>query len=355
MSELPNVMRAAVLMHHGGPEAVLVREAPTPEPGPGEVLVRVAAAGCNNTDLWTREGRYGLSGNDGAPAGWKGRLTFPRIQGGDVAGRIVAVGQHVAADLVQARVLVDPALYVGEGPQSLVDDVLGSERDGGFAEYVVVPAASVHRVDDSPLSDIELGALPIAYGTALGMLERGSVGSGHTVLVTGASGGVGLAAVQLAAARGAHVVAVSSGDKVLSVADAGASDVIDRWRGSVLDDARDAAPNGFDVVIDVVAGAAVGPGVGLLNPGGRWVVAGALDGHLVEFDVRSLYLQNRALIGSTMHTREHFSSLVAIAQRGQIRPVVAGTFDLVDIHEAHRQLSERRHVGKLVVTLKDTH
>lgn len=344
-------MRAAVLTHHGGPEAVQLREVPTPEPGPGDVVVRVAAAGCNNTDLWTREGQYGLSAGGGEPSGWNGPLSFPRIQGGDIAGRVVALGQNVDPGLVDARVLVDPALYADDGPEGLVDNIVGSERDGGFAEYAVVPAACAHRVDDSPLSDVELGSLPIAYGTALGMVERGGVRAGHTVLVTGASGGVGLAAVQLAVTRGAHVVAVSSGDKVSPVADAGASAVIDRQRGSVVDDARDAAPGGFDVVIDVVAGGAVGTGIGLLKPGGRWVVAGALDGHRVEMDIRSLYLQNRALIGSTMHTRDHFSTLVDLARSGEIRPVVAATFDLADIHQAHAQLAEREHVGKIVVTL----
>lgn len=342
-------MRAAVLLRHGGPEAVEVREVPTPEPGPDEVLIQVSAAGCNNTDLWTRAGAYGQSEESDEPAGWNGPLSFPRIQGGDVAGRVVAVGSDADADLMDARVLVDPGLYSGEGPDALVNDVLGSERDGGFAQYVVVAATAAHRVDDSPLTDDELGALPIAYGTALGMLERGALGQGQTALITGASGGVGLGAVQLAVARGARVVAVSSGEKVRPVAEAGAEAVIDRRQGQVLADARDAAPDGFDVVIDVVAGADLGPGLGLLRPGGRWVVAGALGGHDVTLDVRSLYLQNRALIGSTMHTPQDFQLLVESVRRGDVRPLVAARFGLAEIHEAHSQLAERRHVGKIVV------
>lgn len=353
VDDVTPTMLAAVLTRHGGPDAIELRDVPVPHPGEADVLVRVGAAGCNNTDLWTREGTYGLSGQAGAPAGWKGPMDLPRIQGGDVAGRVVALGSAVDPALLDARVLVDPALYdsPGDDPDddALISDVLGSERDGGFAAYVVVPAARAHRVDDSPLSDVELGALPIAYGTALGMLERGGVREDHSVLVTGASGGVGLAATQLARARGAHVVAVSTAATSAQVLAAGADSVVDRGRGQVLADAGDAAPGGFDAVIDVVAGDLVGDGVDLLRPGGRWVVAGALGGPEVHLDVRSLYLRNRSLVGSTMHTPRVFARLVDLARSGAIRPVIADTFPLTALHEAHRRLKARQDVGKLVV------
>ncbi len=343
---LPDAMRAAVTVRHGGPDAIELRDLPVPHPDSGEVLVRVRAAGCNNTDLWTREGAYG----DGeTPSGWLGPVDFPRVQGGDVAGTVVAVGPEVARDVLGSRVLVDPACYDGTGPAALPVDILGSERDGGFAEYVVVPAERAHRVDDSPLTDAELGALPIAYGTALGMLERGGVTEGHAVLVTGASGGVGLAAVQLARARGARVVAVCSGSKQHAVQEAGADVTVDRQRGEVLADAAAAATDGYDAVIDVVAGGLVGTGLDLLRTGGRWVVAGALDGWAVELDVRRLYLANLSLVGSTMHTPRIFEMLVDIARRGAVRPVVAATFGLDELGRAQEELALRRHVGKLVV------
>jgi len=342
-------MRAAVIARHGGPEVIEIREVPVPRPLSSEVLVRVHAAACNNTDVWTREGSYGESGGSGQKAGWLGPLDFPLIQGGDVVGTVVASGDEPTAGLIGARVLVDPAKYGDSGADALPVDVLGSERDGGFAEYVVVPADRAHRVDDSPLSDVELSALPIAYGTALGMLERGAVAEGHTVLVTGASGGVGLAAVQLAHARGARVVAVCSGDKGAAVRGAGADAIVDRHAGHVVADARRAAPEGYDAVIDVAAGPAVGPGLALLRPGGRWVVAGALGGWSVDLDVRRLYLANLALVGSTMHTPRIFDLLVDLARRGVVRPVIAATFDLDQLREAQRQLVERLHVGKIVV------
>ncbi|WP_299056598.1 zinc-binding dehydrogenase [uncultured Nocardioides sp.] len=341
----PDSMRAVVTTGHGDLDVLALRRVPVPAPGPGEVLLRVLAAGCNNTDLWTREGAYGTT----TPAGWKGAVGFPRIQGGDVCGRVVAVHPGEPDHLVGHRVLVDPALYDGPGPDALVDDVLGSERDGGFAEHVVVPAACAHDVDDSPLTDEELAALPIAYGTALGMLERGAVAAGHTVVVTGASGGVGLAAVQLAHTRGARVVAVCSASKADEVRRAGADVVVDRAAGPVATGLRRAAPDGVDVVVDVVAGPTVGDALDQVRPGGRWVVAGALDGWRVSLDVRTLYLANVALVGSTMHTRRVFDLLVDLARRGGVRPVVARTFALEDLADAERELGRRVHVGKLVV------
>lgn len=342
-------MRAALITRHGGPDVIEVRDVAVPRPGPGEVLVRVSAAGCNNTDLWTREGSYGSTNGSSEKAGWLGPLDFPRIQGGDVAGVVIACGDGEKTDVLGTRVVVDPANYENTGPDARPVDVLGSERDGGFAEYVVVPGDRAHRVDESPLTDVELAALPIAYGTALGMLERGSVTGDHTVLVTGASGGVGLAVVQLASARGARVVAVCSGDKADGVRSAGADVIVDRRREAVVVQAGQAAPRGYDVVIDVIAGSLIGPGLSLLRPGGRWVVAGALDGWSVNIDVRRLYLANLALVGSTMHTPRIFDLLVDLARRGLVRPVIAATFDLDEVPQAQRQLAQRRHVGKLVV------
>ncbi len=225
---------------------------------------------------------------------------------------------------------------------------MGSERDGGYAEYVVAPAPRVHDVTGSPLTDDQLAVLPTAYGTALGMIERGRLQRGQTVLVSGASGGVGLAAVQLARARGARVLAVSSAAKMDAVRAAGAHSVLDRAR-DLPAQIRAAAPDGIDVALDVVAGDLVGDGLPLLREGGRWVVAGALGGHGVSFDVRRLYLHNIQLIGSSMHTPAHFDLLMDLARRGEIRPVIAAVYPLGEAAAAQRELSRRRHVGKIVL------
>lgn len=149
--------------------------------------------------------------------------------------------------------VVDPAIYDTEGPDANPVGLMGSERDGGYAEYVTAPAKRVHDVTESPLTDDQLAALPTAYGTALGMIERGRLRQGETALVSGASGGVGLALVQIARARGARVIAISSGPKIDAVREAGAHEVVDR-AGDIAEQIRAVAPEGIDVALDVVAG-----------------------------------------------------------------------------------------------------
>ncbi|MEV4966212.1 zinc-binding dehydrogenase [Streptomyces sp. NPDC024062] len=345
---VPETMRAVRIAEHGGPEVLRPAEVAVPVPRTGEVLVRAAAVALNNTDLWTREGAYGRPGAPEALSGWRGPIGFPRIQGADVAGRVVAVGADVDADLVGLRVVVDPAVYDTEGPDANPVGLMGSERDGGYAEYVTAPAERVHDVTASPLTDDQLATLPTAYGTALGMIERGRLRKGETVLVSGASGGVGVALVQLARARGARVLAISSGSKIDAVREAGAHDVVDR-AGDVAGQVRAAAPDGIDVGLDVVAGDLVGEGLPLLREGGRWVVAGALGGYDVTFDVRRLYLHNAQVIGSAMHTATHFGLLMDLAREGSVRPLVAATFPLDRAAEAQEELARRRHVGKIVM------
>lgn len=341
---------AVLLVGHGGPECVQVRhDVAVPAPDAGQVLVAVAAAAVNNTDLWTRHGAYGLSGDPGALAGWRGPISFPRIQGGDIAGRIIEVGRDVDITRVGQRVVVDPAHYAGPGDDATPIGLLGSEADGGFAEYVAVDAERAHAVDDSPLSDDQLACLPIAYGTAMGMLERGRIRPGETVLVTGASGGVGLALVQLAAARGAHVVALTSAPMRERVEAAGAAHTVSRSAGDLRAQLAGAAPSGLDAVLDVVAGPVLETGFDALTEIGRWVIAGAVAGPVVTIDVRRLYLHQRQLIGSSMHTPAHFRQLVDIARKARVAPVVAATYPLTAIHRAQRDFAAGGQVGKLVL------
>ncbi|MDQ0797080.1 zinc-binding dehydrogenase [Streptomyces sp. B1I3] len=345
---MPETMRAVRIAAHGGPEVLEPAEVAVPAPQTGEVLVQVGAVALNNTDLWTREGAYGRPGDPKALSGWRGPIDFPRIQGADVAGRVVAVGADVDEGLVGRRVVVDPAIYDTEGPDANPVGLMGSERDGGYAEYVTAPVAQVHDVTESPLTDDQLATLPTAYGTALGMIERGRLTKGETVLVSGASGGVGIALIQIARARGARVLAISSGSKIDAVREAGAHEVLDRAR-DVAEQIRAVAPEGFDVALDVVAGDLVGEGLPLLREGGRWVVAGALGGYDVSFDVRRLYLHNAQVIGSAMHTPTHFGLLMDLARRAEIQPVVAARFPLDQAGRAQEELARRGHVGKIVM------
>lgn len=341
-------MRAVRITRHGGPEVLEPVRVAVPAPQAGEVLVQVAAVALNNTDLWTREGAYGRPDDPKALSGWRGPIDFPRVQGADVAGRVVAVGAGVAEGLVGRRVVVDPAIYDTEGPHANPVGLMGSERDGGYAEYVTAPVERVHDVTESPLTDDQLAALPTAYGTALGMIERGRLRQGETALVSGASGGVGLALVQIARARGARVIAISSGPKIDAVREAGAREVVNR-AGDIAEQIRAVAPEGIDVALDVVAGELVSEGLPLLREGGRWVIAGALGGYGVTFDVRRLYLHNAQVIGSAMHTPTHFGLLMDLARQGAVRPVIAAAFPLDQAARAQEELSRRGHVGKIVM------
>ena len=345
-----SVMTAAVLARHGGPDALEIHhDWPVPPLGPGQVLVRVQAAAVNNTDIWTREGAYGLPGDSAARAGWRGPLSFPRVQGGDIAGVIEETGEGVQSEMSGRRVLIDPAIYRDADRHAPPIGLLGSEVDGGFATYVVVDAAQAHDVTESPLSDEQLACLPIAYGTAMGMLERAAIGPGETVLVTGASGGVGLALVQLASARKATVLAVTLDSKAKAVQQAGATTIIRRDVGSLTEQVKTAAPEGLDAVADIVGGPGIGALMPLLRDDGRWVIAGALAGAVVPFDIRRLYLHNLRFIGSSMHTREHFTAIVRLARDGSVSPLVAERHHLVDIHAAQDQFVKGDYVGKITI------
>lgn len=339
-------MRGFVLTGFGGLDKLEPRDdLPDPHPGPGEVVVQVAAAGLNNTDIWTREGAYGSSEDAGTLAGWSGSpLTFPRIQGADVTGHIVETGPGVRGARAGERVLVDPVLYTGDERALVTPRYLGSEVDGGYAELVTVPATNAHPID-SPLRGEELATFPTAYLTALRMLGRARVREGETVLVTGASGGVGSALVQLCAVRGANVVALTSAKKAREVAAIGAHAVLIRERFDPTE-----FTNGVDIVADVVGGDLFGRLTGeVLRPLGRYVTAGAIGGPVVETDLRRIYLKQIELIGSSFGSHEDFSELVDLIQDGSLRPLLARAYPLTDLIAAQKEFMAKNFIGNLVV------
>ncbi|HEY2223919.1 zinc-binding dehydrogenase [Actinomycetospora sp.] len=343
-------MRAVLLTRHGGPDALEYREdVPDPEPGPGEVRIRVRAAALNNTDIWTREGAYGAPDDPDAVHGWRREaFTFPRIQGADVAGEIDAVGPGVPSTRVGERVLVDPMIYDGDERALVVTDYLGSERDGGFAELVTVPVGNAHAVRGD-LDDAELASLPTAATTAMRMLGRAGLARAETVLVTGASGGVGSAAVQIAKDRGARVVAVAAEAKHAAIRALGADVVV--ARDADLPTALHAAGiDEVDVVADVVAGKAFVDLLRVLAPLGRYVVAGAIAGPIVETDLRTIYLRQLTVVGSSFGTHADFAAVVDLANRGALRPLVAGRYPLAELGRAQADFVAKDFVGKLVVT-----
>lgn len=333
-------MRAVLLTGHGGPEKLEYREdVPVPVPGPDEVLVEVAACGVNNTDINTRVGWY--SGGS-----WGGGLDFPRIQGADPVGRVVAAGEEVDSDLIGHRVLTDPWV---RGDSLEEARYLGSEIDGGYAEFVAVPAVNAHPID-SPLTDVELATFPCSYSTAEHMLHRPGVNEGQWVLVTGASGGVGGALVQLAKQRGAQVIALTREAKVDDVAALGADVVLDRTAPDLVESVM-AVSGGVDVFADVVGGELFAPLLETVRRGGHYTTAGAISGPVVSLDLRTLYLHDLTMHGATVFAPEVFANLVSHIEGGEIEPVVAATFPLDQIHEAQEEFQEKSHVGAIVIRI----
>ena len=348
MTDLPVTMRGVWLTGHGDMDKLEIRQdIPVPVPGPHDVLVRVAAAGVNNTDINTRMAWYSKKESASEDASWSGKpLKFPRIQGADVCGYIVTVGREVSSDRIGGRVLIEPCIREANGKILEQPWYFGSECDGGFAEYTVVAVRHAHKID-SELSDTDLASFPCSYSTAENLLTRANVNSGEHVLITGASGGVGSAAVQLAKARGAYVWAVTSPAKSDALRELGADETISRE----TDLTAKPGANSVDVVIDLVAGEKWPQYLEVLRPNGRYTVAGAIAGPLVELDVRTLYLKDLSLFGCTVLDPGVFKNLIECIEQDSIKPVVARSFALEEIRDAQTFFSKKQYVGKIVLRI----
>ncbi|MBS4101861.1 alcohol dehydrogenase family protein [Tsukamurella paurometabola] len=353
-SGAPATMRAVQLVAHGGLDNLVYREdVPVPSPAPGEVLIDVHACGMNNTDVWVREGAYGTETDPGSVSTWRrGRstLTFPRIQGADIVGRIAAVGEGVDAGRVGQRVMVDFSLYNRpEGDESLADiDYIGHGRDGGYAEFVTVPAENAHAVV-TDMADAELATFCCAYLTAEQMLDRARLAGGENVVVTGASGGVGSAIVQLARVRGAVPYAITSRGKEQALLDIGAERAVLRGEGDLVGEVERVVDGPVDVVADLVAGSMFNDLLRILRPEGRYTTAGAIGGAVVQLDLRTMYLKQLELHGSSQGTRTAFRRLVGYIEAGAVRPLLHGTYRLSRLRDAQREFMAKTYVGNLVV------
>ncbi len=357
MTRLKEKMRAYLWTGFGGPEMLEYREdVPVPEPGPDEVLIEVGACACNNTDIWNREGGYGRGDDPTTVSGWlRGAAPqrFPRIQGADIAGTIVEVGANVVPSRVGEHVLVNMTLY-DFGCRGLHDaGLIGSERDGGFAEYVVVPAENALEVT-ADYGPVEIAAMgPCSALTAEHMLNRSRLAAGETVFITGASGGVGTAAIQLSRIRGAFTIALVGPGKEEQAFALGADKVITRGAEDLHGAVADACGGrDVDVVTDVVGGPMLGDFLEILRPGGRIVTVGAIAGHVVELDIRTIYLKHLDFLGSTMGTKEEFADLERYINTGRFRPVIGGTYDLADLPRAQADFKTKNFFGNLVIVPK---
>ena len=349
-------MKAVVTTGNGGYDKLDYRDVPIPEIGPGDILLKVLAAGVNNTEINTRLGWYSSSVTDGTEAfsesesedqlsdgGWNEATPFPFIQGTDCCGEVVKIGGNQSNLKIGDRVLVRACMRLN-GYDSVENIWMASDFDGAFAQYVRVPASEVFSVE-CDWTDIELATIPCAYGTAENMIHRASVVPGDRVLVTGASGGVGSAVVQLAKRRGAHVTAIAGAEKLQAVEALGADTLVPR--GEDLLSSIDT--ESIDAVFDNVAGDSVAPITKLLARGGRYCTSGAIAGPIVDIDFRDFYLKDLRLIGCTAWDEPVFPNLVGYIERGEIRPLVAKTFDLKNIALAQQQFGEKNFVGNFVL------
>jgi NADPH:quinone reductase-like Zn-dependent oxidoreductase len=354
------IMKAIVTTGNGGYEKLEYRDVPIPKLSSNEILLQVLAAGVNNTEINTRLGWYSSKVTMSTEAlttgekekheakiqgdgGWNEATPFPFIQGTDCCGRVVAVAPGDDESLIGSRVLVRSCMR-SSGWNSLENIWMASDFDGAFAQFVKVPATEIFPVD-CEWSDAELGTIPCAYGTAENMVHRAKVAEGEHVLIAGASGGVGSAAVQLAKRRGAVVTAIAGKAKLEKVQAIGANQVIARD-----EDIEDyLGEKSVDVVVDNVAGPCFGRMLKVLKRGGRFVSSGAIAGPFVELDMRDLYLKDLTLIGCTAWDEPIFPNLVSYIEKGEIMPLLAKTFPLKNIVEAQREFTEKKHVGKFVL------
>ncbi|MBY5933517.1 alcohol dehydrogenase family protein [Tateyamaria omphalii] len=357
-------MRAVVLKRHGGLDALdFEANWPVPTPGPAQVLIKVLATGMNNTDVNTRVGWYSKSVTEAttgdaydtldskADNTWGGGgIQFPRIQGADVCGIVVAAGPDADQNLIGRRVIADNWLRDWDDPLNMHSSgYFGSEADGGYAEYTVIDHRNVAPVQ-SDLTDAELATFSCSYATAEGMLDKAGVGAEDVVLVTGASGGVGGALIQLAKRRGAKVVALASPGKHADVAKCGPDAILPRAPDNLKAALQDSiGQDCVTVVADIVAGDYFGTLVDVLDRGGRYVTSGAIAGPMVTLDVRTLYLMDLTFYGSTVNPPHTFRNLVKYIEAGELKPMLAATYPLEDFHAGQEAFINKNHTGNIVV------
>lgn len=311
---IPETMNAMVLEGHGGLEQLVFHDNwPTPSPDDNEVVIKVAACGLNNTDVNTRTGWYSKAVTEATTGSaykevdeedptWGGApITFPRIQGADATGTVVMVGKNADQSLIGKRIITDGWLRDWDDPLNKNSSgYFGSECDGGYAQYTKTHHRNV-GVIESELTDAELATFSCSYTTAEGMLVRANVTENDVVLVSGASGGVGSALVQLAKRRGACVVGLASEHKHSQLAHLGADALLPRSPKHLKSELNKAiGRDTVTVVADIVGGDAFGPMIDALERGGRYTCSSAIAGPIVKFDLRTFYLRDLTFTGSTV-------------------------------------------------------
>jgi len=334
---------------HGDPEVLQYTDFPTPQPAPGQVLVRLKAAALNRLDLWVRRGWPGI------------KLDYPHIPGADGAGEVAALGEGVTEWQIGERVVINPNLscghceycIAGQDNRCVAWQLLGETVRGTYAEYVVVPAGNLYRLPEG-FDEHQAAAAALVFQTAWhSLITRGALRPGESVLIVGASGGVNTASIQIAKLAGATVYVVGSGPQKLALAEAlGADYVIDRskdenWASKVylLTQRR-----GVDVVVDNV-GTTFPLSFRAARKGGRILTVGNTGGPKFEIDNRYIFGKHLSLIGSTMGTRSDFATVMNLVFAGKLRAVIDCTYPLAEARQAQERLERGEQMGKITLAI----
>ncbi len=344
-------MKAILFRTHGGPEVLEYTDFPTPQPGPGQVLVKLKAAALNRLDLWVRQGWPGI------------RLETPHIPGADGAGQVAALGPGATGWSIGDRVVINANLGCGAcefciaGQDNLCQNwqLLGETVRGTYAEYVVVPSGNLYPIPagyDEKLA----AAAGLVYQTAWhSLIGLGGLRPGETVLVVGASGGVNTASIQIAKLAGAAVYVVGSNLEKLALARTlGADVLIDRskdenWSKAVYQQSN---RRGVDLVVDNV-GTTFSQSFRAARKGGRILTVGNTGGPKFEIDNRFIFSKGLSILGSSMSTRAEFATVMDLVFAGKLRPVLDEVFPLADARLAQERLERGENLGKIVLKISD--
>lgn len=342
-------MKAILFHQHGGPEVLEYADFPTPQPGPGEVLVRLRAAALNRLDLWVRNGWPGI------------RLEYPHIPGADGAGEIAALGEGVGEWEVGETVVINANMGCGDcefcraGKDNLCArwNLLGETRRGTYCEYIALPTRQLFRLPNK-FDFHAAAAAGLVYLTAWhSLVSRGKLQNGETVLVVGASGGVNTASIVIAKYLGARVLVVGSDEKKLQLAESlGADVLIDRSKHPEWHKAIFEATNrqGADVIIDNV-GTTFPLSFRAARKGGRILTVGNTGGPKFEIDNRFVFGKHLSLLGSTMGTRKDFEDVMTLVTAGKLPVALDQTFPLREARRAHERLESGAQLGKITLDI----
>jgi alcohol dehydrogenase len=323
-------MKAAVIEKQGGLENLVYRDWPDPVPRDGEVLVKVRGCGLNHLDIFVRRGMPGFP------------VPMPFISGGDIAGEIAKLGDRVSGWQVGDRVALHPVTHEG---------MMGEEILGGMAEYVRVAAENLIRIPAN-LDFATAAAVPIAYGTAIRMFfEIGKIKPSDTILILGASGGVGIACLQLAKMIGATVIAAAGSDeKCERLQQLGADHTINYTRDDFSRETwRLSDKQGVDVVVNYTGGDTWVPSLRALKPRGKLLTCGATAGYKTDNDMRFLWVRELQLLGSNGYSKENIADALEHVAAGRVKPVIGRRLPLSEAREAERLIEDRSFFGKIVL------